>query len=88
MGWGNILLTWPRYAGKKPGNYCERCHQNFAADEENCPYCSHMDDQELQVFLREMGAKKKKSSTLLILLVSVLLLYTIIVLFVLPLFLN
>lgn len=88
MGWGNILLTWPRYARNKSGKNCERCQQNFAVEEKNCPYCSLMDDQELQVFLREMGAKKKKSSALLILLVSVLLLYMIIVLFVLPQILN
>ena len=88
MGWGNILLTWPRYAKNKSGKNCERCHLNFSSSEESCPYCSHLDDQELQMFLKELETKNNKNNILFIMLISVLLLYAIIVLFVLPLIIK
>ncbi len=88
MGWGNILLTWPRYARNKPGKHCERCQQNFAAEEEKCPHCSHMDDNELQIFQQGIEAKTRKQTRLVATCFTLLVLYAITVLFILPAYLN
>jgi hypothetical protein len=84
MGWGNIGLSWTRYAKSTPTRNCQRCHLDYAEAADSCPHCSSVEDHELQYFLRELEVKKKKSTNLLIIFFVALLLYVIFVLFVLP----
>jgi hypothetical protein len=84
MGWGNIGLSWTRYAKSAPTRNCQRCHLDHAEAEDSCPHCGSIEDHELQYFLRGLEAKRKKSTSLLITFFAALLLYAIFVLFVLP----
>jgi cytochrome c553 len=88
MGWGNIGLSWTRYAKSTPTRHCQRCHLDYVEAANNCPHCGHMEEHELQQFLRELKTKKKKSTSLFVMVIAALLLYVIVVLFVLPVFLE
>ena len=88
MGWGNIGLSWTRYARSVPTRNCERCHLDFPDAEESCPHCRDMADHELQSFQRELETKKKNSTRIFIAFIAALLLYVVIVLFVLPVYLQ
>lgn len=87
MGWGNIGLSWTRYAKARATSHCGRCHLDYPGQDDQCPHCGHLDDEQLQRFLVELDAKKKKSTRLFMLFITALLLYAIIVLVVLPRFL-
>ena len=84
MGWGNIGLSWTRYAKGTPVKNCRRCRLDYPEAEEGCPHCRHVEDDELQYFLFELELKKKRNTRIFIALIAVLLLYVITVLFVLP----
>ena len=84
MGWGNIGLSWTRYAKATPLTRCARCHQDYPKAEDACPHCRHVGEHELQHFLDELEKRKKRSNLLFIGFIAALLLYVIIVLFVLP----
>ena len=84
MGWGNIGLSWTRYAKARPTSHCDRCHLDYPEAGDGCPHCSHVKDHELQEFLQELKVKRGKSTTLVVTLIAALTLYMIIVLFVLP----
>ena len=88
MGWGHIGLSWTRYAKSTPVKNCGRCHLDYVEVAGNCPHCSHIEDHELQNFLRELEKKKQKSNKLFFMLIAALLLYVITVLFVLPVFVD
>jgi hypothetical protein len=84
MGWGNIGLSWTRYAKGMPIKNCVRCRLDYPEAEGGCPHCFHVEDDELQRFLFELELKKKRNTRIFIVLTAMLLLYVITVLFVLP----
>ena len=84
MGWGNIGLSWTRYARRLPASRCERCHLDFPETEENCPHCWQMSDQALETFLQELEKKKDNITRIVVGLIAALLLYAIVILFVIP----
>ena len=88
MGWGNIGLSWTRYAKSMPTRNCSRCHLDYPAVEDSCPHCSRIENHELPKFLCELEAKKKIGTNLVIISITALLLYIIIVLFVLPMYID
>lgn len=88
MGWGSIGLSWARYANRKPSRNCRRCHLDYAEGEDSCPHCGHLNDHELQLFLRELKEKRIRNNNVFIICIAALLFYVIFVLFLLPLFLE
>jgi predicted amidophosphoribosyltransferase len=88
MGWGHIGLSWTRYAKSTPTRNCERCHLDYPEAEDSCPHCAHIEDHALQEFRRELDARKQKSNILVVTLTSLLLLYAVIVLIVLPVYMD
>lgn len=88
MGWGNIGLSWTRYAKATPITNCTRCHLDYPEAEGSCPHCRHVEDHELHNFRRELDRKKSRNNKMFIGFVAVLLLYAVVVLFVLPAYLE
>jgi predicted amidophosphoribosyltransferase len=84
LGWGNIGLSWTRYAKATPLNHCSRCHLDYPMAEDACPHCRHVGEHELQLFLDELEKRNQKSTYLFIALIAAILGYAVVVLFVLP----
>ena len=57
-------------------------------NEAHCPFCNHLDDQALAVFLHELQRKKKRTTVLTIALAVALIIYALVILIVLPDYLN
>ena len=60
MGWGNIGLSWTRYAKSTPTRNCARCHLDYAEEEDRCPHCGSIEDHELQDYLHALEEKKEE----------------------------
>ena len=88
MGWGNIGLSWTRYAKSPPTRNCTRCHLDYPEAGDSCPHCREIADHELQNFLRDLEKKKRRSNRIVMTFIAALLLYAVLVLFVLPLYSN
>jgi len=88
MGWGNIGLSWTRYAKSTPTRNCARCHLDYAEEEDRCPHCGSIEDHELQDYLHALEEKKKRKNRIIGVFLASLLLYVFIVLFVLPTYLR
>lgn len=84
MGWGNIGMSWTRYAKGTPVQRCERCHQEHVVAAGKCLHCSHLDDPALRQFMREQETSKQNSNKLFMALIMMLVLYVVVILFVLP----
>ena len=59
-----LQLKFEQYKAQRKSQCCNRCQLSYAEDLEQCPYCSHLDEEGLAVLLKQKERNYLKRSYL------------------------